>query len=143
MQLQNHNEECKTGELNPDKHEELKAVNTQVAEQFFAFLLKFVATFRNTSAIRAPVWIYLIQHQWNLKKEANINNTRPTKVKIEKRPELELLPGSQCNRLPVSAKSIARLRDLRGKLSRRLLKPWCAVQLSQRSTLKRKRVMTT
>ena len=50
LHLQNHLDECKMGELNPDRYDELKNVNTQVAEQFFSHLLRFVKTFRNTSA---------------------------------------------------------------------------------------------
>ena len=143
LHLQNHSDGCKTSELNPDKYEELNAVNTQVAEQFFAFLLKFVVTFRNTSAIRAPVWISLIQHQWNLKKEAKINNSLPTKKQMKQKRNVNLTNGFICSRRPVSEKSKARLVALHGKLRRRLLEQWCGQEHCQRSTLKRKREKTT
>ena len=55
LHLQNHREDCKKGDLNPDKYEELNGVNTQVAEQFFSHLLNFVFIFRNTNAVRAPL----------------------------------------------------------------------------------------
>ena len=78
LHIRNHHEECRKGELDPDKYRELDGVNTQVAEQFFSHLLNFVCTFRNTSTIRAPLWILLILHNWNLKKEQKLNNTVPS-----------------------------------------------------------------
>ena len=89
LHLNNHSELCRKGELNPDKYKALNGVNTQVAEQFFSHLLKFVFTFRNTSSIRAQIWILLIIHQWNLKKEVKLNNTIPTKQQIRKVPMLK------------------------------------------------------
>ena len=63
LHLKNHHEHCRKGELDPDMYKELDGVNTEVAEQFFSHLLHFVFTFRNTSTVRAPLWMMLILYQ--------------------------------------------------------------------------------
>ena len=49
LHLRNHHPDCQNGELDPDNYENLKGVNTECAEQYFAHSLKFVMIFRTTS----------------------------------------------------------------------------------------------
>ena len=123
--LQNHLDVCKMGELNPDRYAELKNVNTEVAEQFFSHLLRFVHTFRNTSAIRAPIWILLIVHQWNLKKEVKLNNSLPTKTQIKNDPSLGHIKSFRTWEIPSSKRSKHRLTNMKNEFKDKLLKPWC------------------
>ena len=144
LHIRNHNELCKKGELNPDKYEELNGVNTQVAEQFFSHLLKFVFTFRNTSSIRAQIWILLIIHQWNLKKEVKLNNTIPTKQQILKVSMLKDVNVFKTWHVSVSKKSKKRINMISDKLKLKLLKPWGGSKLkvniqAKKQKFKRKR----
>ena len=137
--IQNHREQCRNGELNPDKYEILKGVNTEVAEQFFSHLLKFVCTFRNTNAIRAPIWILLIIHQWNLKKEAKLNNSLPNAQQLVSNPKLnQEKKFYSCRRL-LSNKSKNRFNLLVDECRAKLLKPWSleGMEVQQRAVQRR------
>ena len=138
LHLKNHHENCRRGELDPDMHEEMKGVNTQVDEQFFSHLLQFVFTFRNTSATRAPLWILLIQHQWNLKKESKLNNSIPSKEQLKLVPSLKSHKVFYCAKRPISEKSCTLIKTMYSKLKNRLLKPWSVSSISQKSFTKRK-----
>ena len=102
----------------------LNGVNTQVADQFFSHLLNFVCTFRNTSGIRAPIWIFLIIHQWNVKKEAKLNNSIPNAQQLIRNPKLNDAMVFQSGRRPLSCKSKKRFRLLVDECKANLLKPW-------------------
>ena len=96
LHLRNHHPDCQQGELDPDKYGSLKGVNTECAEQYFARLLKFVTLFKNTSLARAPIWLMIIQHEWNVCKEARINNSAPSKKMVnEFYPSCDLLKPSK------------------------------------------------
>ena len=124
LHLRNHQEECRKGDLNPDKYEILNGVNTQVAEQFFSHLLKFVVTFRNTNSIRAPIWISLILHQWNVRKEVKLTNSIPTKKHMENVPICNRVKFFKTWKNNVSGKSKKRLKSLTDELRIQLIRPW-------------------
>ena len=89
LYIQNHHPLCKMGQLDPDKYDALDVVNTQVAEQFLLHLLIFIYTFRNTSALRAQLWLYLILHNWNIiKKECRLSYSVPSSDQKKKLPYL-------------------------------------------------------
>ena len=54
LRVKNDKPSWQRGKLNPDNYPEMTGVNTECAEQFFAHLLCFVFTFKNTSMLRAP-----------------------------------------------------------------------------------------
>ena len=91
LHVKNHHPDCQEGELDPRKYDSLIGVNTESAEQYFAHLLKFVTLFKNTSSVRALIWLLIIQHNWNLRKEARINNSAPSKDMISELPDLKSL----------------------------------------------------
>ena len=137
LHLQNHHDDCKSGALDPDKYEELNGVNTEVAEQFFSHLLNFVFMFRNTSAIRAPLWILLITHQWNLRKVAKINNSKPSKEQVRLIANLKNIKMFKCSKRAVSIMSEARLVALHKVVKNKLLLSWCRLDTTESNILRR------
>ena len=93
LHLRKHHPDCQNGELDPNKYEILKGVNTECAEQYFAHLLKFVLLFKNTRLTRAPIWLMIIQHQWNIRKEARLINSAPSKKMVDELPSLRFVKG--------------------------------------------------
>ena len=79
LHLKNYNNiNCRIGAFNPDCHDDLKAVKTEVAEQFFSYLLNFVQLFKNATPKTVKIWMLLIVNHWNLKKMVKINNSVST-----------------------------------------------------------------
>ena len=113
------------GQLDPDKYDALDVVNTQVAEQFLLHLLIFVYTFRNTSALRAHLWLYLILHNWNIiKKECRLCNSVPSNDQKKKLPYLYNVKVLKCRLSDMSERSRKRIEMLIGGFKFKPLKDW-------------------
>ena len=141
LHLQNHQESCRKSALNPDLYEELNGVNTEVAEQFFSHLLNFVKLFTNTCSVRAKIWIILIFHQWNLKKELKINNSAPSPEQLKKIPQLKNVKRYKGGTRKISDKSEKKRSELFCKIKANLLKPWVRKDLMVHKSAKRRKVM--
>ena len=126
LHFRNHHPECRNGELDPDKYECLKGVNTECAEQYFAHLLKFVILFKNTSLTRAPIWLMIIQHQWNLRKEARLKNSAPSKKMMQELPSLRFVKGFKTVLKGTSRRTNTKLSALQSEVLKELSKPWVA-----------------
>ena len=126
LHVKNHHPDCQNGELNPDKHEILKGVNTESAEQYFAHLLKFVTLFKNTSSTRAPIWLMVIQHQWNIRKEARLNNSAPSKKMVCDLPLLKFVKAFKTKVKCISEKTKKQLLSMETEVRLKLLEPWAS-----------------
>ena len=124
LHLKDHQKSCREGDLNPDLYIELKSVNTEVAEQFFAHLLNFVKLFKNSNLARAKTWMLLIVHLWNKKKMVKINNSTPSIDQLKKIPNLKTVKRYKCFSRSISVKSQKKKDSLFSQLMSKSLKPW-------------------
>ena len=124
LETSNHHPDYLNGELDPNKHGILNGVTTESAELYFAHLLKFVMLFKNTSLARASIWLIVIHHQWNVRKEARLNNSSPSKMMVGELPLLRFANDFKTKVKCVSEKTRKQLLTMKTEISMKLLKPW-------------------
>ena len=124
LHIKNHRKECQDGELNPNKYDSLKGVNTECAEQYFAHLLKFAILFKNTSSTRALVWLLIIQHGWNVRKEARINNSSPSKKMVSELLYLRCVKAFKTGERSLSEETKKQIFSMETEVRAKLLEKW-------------------
>ena len=124
LHVKNHSKECQDGELNPNKYDSLKGVNTECAEQYFAHLLKFAILFKNTSSTRALVWLLIIQHGWNVRKGARINNSSPSKKMVSELSYLRCVKAFKTGERSLSEETKKQFFSMETEVRAKLLEKW-------------------
>ena len=102
----------------------MKGVNTECAEQYFAHLLKFAILFRNTSSTRALIWLLIIQHGWNVRKEARINNPAPSKKMVSELSYLRRVKAFKTGERSLSEETKKQFFAMETEVRAKLLQKW-------------------
>ena len=90
----------------------------------FRSLAEVVTLFKNTSLARAPIWLMIIQHEWNVRKEARINNSAPSKKMVNELPQLRFVKAFQTQVKLVCDNTKKQLTAMETELRRKLLQPF-------------------